>query len=221
MTRSILMVVCSGLGVLAGCDIIGPTGPGTTLFSDDFSSGDLTDNWVVSGVSDGTGTISSHSTIGNPAPSAWFSEPPGVSSTGGVKLTSQATFTVDGGLIFSFDAVTRAGGEVLVTFGGGACRGNVQIRSTRVNYQILSGGGDVTTTQLINQDTDFHTFVFEITPLGATELWRDGQLQVSRAESPTCTSAAEGVFRIEARVFLADNDVGVSLNLDNVRVTRP
>lgn len=231
MTRSMLLAACSGLGFLAACSGGGGAGGSggddgggptiVTLFSDDFSSGDLTDNWVVSGVGADTGTITSDSSVGNPAPSAWFSEPAGASSTGVPKLTSQASFSVDGGLTFSFHAATRAQGEVLVTFGGGSCRGNVQIQSTKVNYQILSGGGDTTATQLINQDTDFHTFVFQITPAGATALWRDGQFQLSRAPSSTCTGANVQAFRIEARVYLPDNTVGVSLNLDNVHLTRP
>lgn len=203
------------LGALAGCG----GGEAADLFSDDFSSGSLVAKWVVSGETAGSGTISSDPSLGNAAPSAWFSRPAG-SSAVSPTLTSNATFTPGGGLTISFQAATRAGGSLLVRADGGNCYGNVEIFPTKVQYGLKSGNFNIQGTQNINLDTGFHTYVFQVTPGGVPSVSRDGQVQLTSQASAACT-ADSSIFRIVAFVNQPDDVLGVSSNLDNVHVGRP
>lgn len=205
--------------LLAGC---GGDPAGTTLFSDDFSSGSLTNNWVLSGELAGSGSITSDAGFGNAAPSAWFSKPAGSSPTNPM-LTSKATFTPGGGLTIAFDAATRtadSAGTLLVWANGGNCHGNVEIFPTKVQYTLKSGNFNIQGTQVVNQDSAFHAFVFQVTPDGVPSWYRDGQVQLSSQASAACT-AASSIFQIEASINRPDDVLGVSSSLDNVRVTRP
>ncbi len=218
---------CLALLLLAGCgggagdgDGGGPTV--TTLFSDDFSSGSLMSNWVLSGQGAGTGTITSDGSFGSPAPSAWFSKPFDATSLS-PKLTSIATFTPGGGLTISFRAATRTAGSagtLLVWANGGNCYGNVEIFPTKVQYSLKSGNFNIQGTQLVNPDSDFHTFTFQVTPGGVPSLHRDGQAQLSSQASAACT-ADSSIFKIEATINRPDAVLGVSASLDSVVVTRP
>jgi len=207
----------------AGCGGGGDGGDSTvTLFSDDFSSGSVTSHWVLSGVSTGSGTITSDPSFGDPAPSAWFSKAFDATAPS-PKLTSNATFTPDGGLTISFRASTRtagSAGSLLVWANGGNCQGNVEIFATKVQYALKSGNFNITGTQQVNPDADFHTFTFRVSGDGVPSVSRDGQAQLTSQASAACT-AASSIFKIEAMINHPDDVLGVSANLDDVVVTKP
>ncbi len=138
------------------------------------------------------------------------------------KLTSIATFTPGGGLTISFRAATRTAGTgtLVVWANGGNCYGNVEIFPTKVQYALKSGNSIVSGTRLVNLDSDFHTYKFQVTPGGVPSLHRDGQVQLSSGGSAACT-ADSSIFRIEAMINRGDALLGVSASLDSVVVTRP